>query len=85
MAADAARRLETWEHNLAAANLKELNDCWRNRQRWRDVTLNDFDDRQTNGYAEGVTYKSRVMKRRSYGFTTATAESYSPAAARPPG
>ena len=67
--ADAARRLDVWEHNLAAANLKELNDCWRNLSRWRDEILNYFDDRQTNGYAEGVTNKIKVMKRRSYGFT----------------
>jgi transposase len=67
--ADAERRLEVWEHNLAAANLKELTDCWRNLSRWRDEILNYFEDRQTNGYAEGVTNKIKVMKRRSYGFT----------------
>lgn len=67
--ADAERRLDTWEHNLAAADVKELSDCWRNLNQWRDEILNYFDDRQTNGYAEGITNKIKVMKRRSYGFT----------------
>ena len=66
--ADAERRLEAWEHNLAAANLKELNDCWRNLRRWRDEILNYFDDRQTNAFAEGTTNKIKVMKRRGYGY-----------------
>ena len=43
-----------WEHNL---------------QRWRDEFLNTFDDRQTNGCAEGVTYERKVMNSRSSGFT----------------
>lgn len=67
--AEAVRRLNVWEHNLAAADQKELSDCWRNLSTWRDEILNYFDDRQTNGYAEGVTNKIKVMKRRSYGFT----------------
>jgi transposase len=65
---EAERRLATWEHNLAAAGLKELSDCWRNLSRFREEILAYFDDRQTNGYAEGVTNKIKVMKRRSYGF-----------------
>lgn len=67
--ADAEQRLQVWEHNLAAAGIKELDDCWRSMNNWRHEILNYFDDTQTNGYAEGVTNKIKVMKRRSYGFT----------------
>lgn len=66
--AEAERRLEVWEHNLVAAGLKELSDTWRNLVWWREPILAYFEDRQTNAYAEGVTNKIKVMKRRSYGF-----------------
>lgn len=66
---EAERRLAVWEHNLAAAGLKELDDAWRSLQWWREPILAYFEDRWTNGYAEGVTNKIKVMKRRAYGFT----------------
>lgn len=66
--AEAERRLEVWEHNLAAAGLKEFSDTWRTLAWWREPILAYFEDRQTNAYAEGVTNKIKVMKRRAYGF-----------------
>ena len=66
--AEAERRLAVWEHNLAAANLLELTQLWRNLQWWREQILAYFDDRQTNAFAEGVTNKIKVMKRRGYGY-----------------
>jgi transposase len=66
--ADAERRLELWEHHVATAGIKEIADCWRNLQRWREEILAYLDDPQTNGYAEGVTNKIKVMKRRAYGY-----------------
>ena len=66
--AEAARRLATWEHNLPAAGLPELDAVWRTLQWWREPILAHFEDRQTNAFAEGVTNKVKVMKRRSYGF-----------------
>jgi len=68
---EAARRLGVWEHNLPAAGLKELTDTWRTLQWWREPILAHFDDRQTNAFAEGVTNKVKVMKRRAYGFRNA--------------
>lgn len=65
---EAARRLAIWEHNLPAAGLSELDAVWRTLQWWREPILAYFDDRQTNAFAEGVTNKVKVMKRRSYGF-----------------
>lgn len=70
--AEAERRLEVWEHNLPAAGLKELSDTWRSMAWWREPILAYFDDRQTNAYAEGVTNKIKVMKRRAYGFRNRT-------------
>jgi transposase len=67
--ADAEHRLEVWEHNLAnAADLTEIRNAWRTLQHWRDEILNHFDGRHTNGFAEGVTNKVKVMKRRGYGY-----------------
>jgi transposase len=67
--ADAEHRLEAWEHNLAHADgLTEIRNAWRTLQRWRQEILNHFDSRYTNGFAEGVTNKVKVMKRRGYGY-----------------
>ena len=65
---EAERRLEVWEHHVAEADIAELSNVWRTMQWWREEILAYFDDRQTNAYAEGVTNKIKVMKRRSYGF-----------------
>jgi len=67
---DAERRLQTWEHNLADAteNLTEIRNAWRTLSQWREEILNYFEGRHTNGFAEGVTNKIKVMKRRGYGY-----------------
>ncbi len=57
-----------WVHNLEAAGLEELSSVWGTLRWWREPILNYFDDRQTNGFAEGVTNKIKVMKRRGYGY-----------------
>jgi transposase len=35
---------------------------------WREQILNHLDDPVTNAFAEGITNKIKVIKRRSYGF-----------------
>lgn len=62
------RRLELWEHHMAQADIPELTNVWKTMQWWREEILAYLDDSQTNAYAEGVTNKIKVMKRRSYGF-----------------
>jgi hypothetical protein len=42
--------------------------AWRTLAHWRDEILNYLDDPVTNAFAEGITNKIKVMKRRSYGF-----------------
>lgn len=65
---EAERRLELWLDQITQAGLPEFLNTWRQLQWWRDPILNYFDDRVTNAFAEGITNKIKVMKRRSYGF-----------------
>jgi transposase len=37
---------------------------------WREELLGYFDEKTTNGYAEGVINKIKVIKRRAYGLPT---------------
>jgi len=64
---EAERRLQVWESNLPAAGLPELTQVWRTLSHWQNPILNYFDHRQTNAYAEGITNKIKVLKRRGYG------------------
>jgi transposase len=67
--ADAEHRLHVWEHNLAHADgLDEIRNAWRTLRQWRQEILNYHDGHHTNGFAEGVTNKVKVMKRRGYGY-----------------
>jgi transposase len=66
--AEAERRLEVWIDHVIEANLPEFTNAWRSLQWWVEPILAYFDDRVTNAFAEGITNKIKVMKRRSYGF-----------------
>lgn len=65
---EAEKRLELWIDQITAAGIVEFINVWRKMQWWREQILNYFDDRVTNAFAEGITNKIKVMKRRSYGF-----------------
>lgn len=65
---EAERRLELWVDHVNAAAIPEFINIWRTLGWWREQILNYFDDRVTNAFAEGITNKIKVMKRRSYGF-----------------
>ena len=60
-------RLDLWVHHVHQAGIPELISTWTNLQWWREPVLNYFDDPQTNAYAEGITNKIKVLKRRGYG------------------
>jgi transposase len=64
--AEAEQRLAVWIDHVNTAGLPELANAWRTISRWTEPILNYFDDRQTNGYAEGITNKIKVLKRRGY-------------------
>jgi transposase len=66
--ARAAERLDAWVEIMEATRLPEFHNTWRTLQWWREPILNYFDDPMTNAFAEGITNKIKVMKRRSYGF-----------------
>lgn len=65
---EAERRLELWIDHIIEADLPEFTNLWRTLQWWVEPILAFFDDRVTNAFAEGITNKIKVMKRRSYGF-----------------
>jgi transposase len=60
-------RLDLWVHHVHQAGIPELISTWINMQWWREPILNYFEDPQTNAYAEGITNKIKVLKRRGYG------------------
>ena len=62
--AEAEQRLALWIDHVHTAGLPELENAWRTLSHWTDPILNYFDDRQTNAYAEGITNKIKVLKRR---------------------
>jgi transposase len=64
---EATRRVQLWAHHVTQANIPELTNIARTLTPWTPLILNYFNDPQTNGYAEGVTNKIKVMKRRGYG------------------
>jgi transposase len=60
--------LDEWVEDIERCGLPEFLNMWRTLQWWREEILNHLDDRVTNAFAEGVTNKIKVIKRRSYGF-----------------
>jgi transposase len=65
---EAERILNEWIDAITRAGIPEFLNSWRTLQWWREEILNYFDDPVTNAFAEGITNKIKVMKRRSYGF-----------------
>ena len=66
---EAERRLQAWIDHINEAGLPEFTKVWRKLQPWVEPILAYFDDPVTNAFAEGITNKIKVIKRRSYGFT----------------
>jgi transposase len=66
--AEAERQLAVWIDHITEAGIPEFLNTWRTLQWWSEQILNFFDDRVTNSFAEGITNKIKVLKRRSYGF-----------------
>jgi transposase len=65
---EAERGLNDWIDAITRAGIPEFLNTWRTLQWWHEEILNYFDDRITNAFAEGITNKIKVLKRRSYGF-----------------
>ena len=67
---DAAGMLESWFELAASSRIPEFEKLARNLMGWRPELLAYFDYRITNGYAEGITNRIKVIKRQAYGVPT---------------
>lgn len=67
---DAERRLDTFLTAVARAGLPSFDAFATGVRRWQPELLAYFDEPTTNGYAEGVINKVKVIKRRAYGLPT---------------
>lgn len=64
----AARTLADWLARVQASGLKALQAFTRTIENWRDRILNYFDGRHSNGFAEGVNLKIKMINRRGFGY-----------------
>jgi transposase len=67
---EAERRLDAFYLAVAFANIPSFNAFADGLRLWRQELLAYFDEPTTNGYAEGVINKIKVIKRRAYGLPT---------------
>jgi transposase len=70
--AEAERRLDRFYLAVAHANLPAFNSFADGLRLWREELLAYFEEPTSNGYAEGVINKVKVIKRRAYGLPTFT-------------
>jgi transposase len=70
--ADAQQRLNTWFVAVDRAGLPAFDAFAKGIRSWQQELLAYFDEPTTNGYAEGVINKVKVIKRRAYGLPTFT-------------
>ena len=70
---EAERRLELFLAAVERAGLPAFDAFAKGVRPWREELLAYFDEPTTNGYAEGVINKVKVIKRRAYGIPTFTA------------
>jgi transposase len=69
---DAERRLDHFLAAVDRAQLPAFTAFAKGVRLWREELLAYFDEPTTNGYAEGVINKVKVIKRRAYGLPTFT-------------
>ena len=66
--AEAESFLKHWTRRCQRSGLEDFRKLARRLNRWKDGILAYFEHRITNGIAEGINNKIKVLKRRSYGF-----------------
>ena len=64
----AESKLTDWLARVAASGLKALQAFTRTLCNWWDRFLNYFDGRHSNGFAEGVNLKIKLLNRRAFGY-----------------
>jgi transposase len=60
--------LLAWINRVEASGFRALKSFVRTLQNWKEAILNYFDGRHSNGFAEGVNLKIRLLHRRAYGY-----------------
>ena len=66
--ATAERGLAEWLQRADASGLLAWRTFVKTVQNWRASVLNYFDGCQTNGFAEGVNLKIKLLNRRAFGY-----------------
>lgn len=66
--ATAAAGLATWLERAHANGLSAWRTFCKTVQNWQDSILNYFDSRHSNGFAEGVNSKIKLINRRAFGY-----------------
>ncbi len=64
----AERTLDEWLAQVQASGLKALQAFTKTIGNWRERILNYFDGRHSNGFAEGVNLKIKLLNRRAFGY-----------------
>lgn len=64
----AENRLLDWIAQVEASEFKALKSFVKTLRNWQPQILNYFDGRYTNGFAEGVNLKIKMLNRRAYGY-----------------
>lgn len=66
---EAAHQLDDWIRQAEASGLKAFQGFVTTLRNWRDYILNYFHERLSNGFAEGMNNKIKLIKRRGFGYT----------------
>ena len=64
----AASGLIDWQTKAKATGLRSLQAFVKTLDNWREGILNYFDGRHSNGFAEGVNLKIKMLNRRGFGY-----------------
>lgn len=64
----AAEQLTAWLAQVQASGAKALQAFTKTLINWRERILNYFDGRHSNGFAEGVNLKIKLINRRGFGY-----------------
>lgn len=65
---DADAGLTDWMAKVEASGLKPLQAFLKTLANWREQILNYFEGRHSNGFAEGVNLKIKMINRRAFGY-----------------
>ncbi len=64
----AEQALLGWIERVEASAFRALQTFVRTLQNWKEAILNYFDGRHSNGFAEGVNLKIRLLHRQAFGY-----------------